>query len=399
MADSSERDRRRLGDATRERIDDLAEGWEVAAQANRSSARDDDATVLQSGPSPIVAGTPLREPSRLPRQAGLLGDVRYVFTSLLGGARARREHAALREQIDAERAQRSKRVLALARRIIADTNVELRTVRVARESLTDIAEAQSQRVGGVAGADAELQNLERSRSEQAEQNIASIRTLETGLEEVAKRLEPLERRAAKARAKAAKLGDSISEIDRQIAREEASLVAVKGPRNDPASVEARLAALRADGDALRREQPAISAELDEVEPIIAGLTATRDETRAKIEAQTTEEREAQVRSDEMIAAVRARRAVEQRAVREVERDRDAALLALGEQLCVDRPPQLTGDLASIDEHEVTIATLERRAIELLELVESIDKAAVIRGGLVLAAAALGLAAVAWLLLR
>ena len=86
-----------------------------------------------------------------------------------------------------------------------------------------------------------------------------------------------------------------------------------------------------------------------------------------------------VRTAEKITAARARKAVEERAKGELEREQEDALRGLGEKLNVERPLDLLPRLKPIEEHEVAIATLERRRVELGELVAGVDRWAFARG--------------------
>ncbi len=90
--------------------------------------------------------------------------------------------------------------------------------------------------------------------------------------------------------------------------------------------------------------------------------------------------------------MRAGKVVDERAEAELLVAQEEALAALGEQLAEERPEELTLPLRSIEAHEVAIATLDRRHLELSELVRSVDRWAVARGVLWLLTLAVGVAA-------
>ena len=317
-------------------------------------------------------------PESLPRKKGFAGDASYVFTVLFGVTRARRELAAARAATGAERQRRDDRVGAMAREAIADDELALATVQAAREALGDLEDARSRRAGAVAAADAEISTIRHDRSRDSKEHQAAITTLEAELAQIATTLEPLERDAARVRKQAAAHRSTLAAIDQKIAAATASLVSVK-VRIDHATVQADLASLRADRQGIEREEPAIAAELHALEPKIASVLAARKDAEHKIRMAREAETEAGHRADERIAAVIAQRTVEERAVHDADRERDAALRALGEDLCAERPAALRSRLDVIDEHDVVIATRERRAVELGELIGGVDRRAMARG--------------------
>ena len=142
--------------------------------------------------------------------------------------------------------------------------------------------------------------------------------------------------------------------------------------------------MRAEREEVAREEPTIASELDDLEPAIASLTSARADAAAKVAKLEADEEAAIVRTAEKLTAARARKAVEERARLELERDQEEALRALGERLNVERPRDLLLRLKPIEEHEVAIATLERRRVELGELVAGVDRWAFARGLLYIA---------------
>ena len=146
--------------------------------------------------------------------------------------------------------------------------------------------------------------------------------------------------------------------------------------------------LRAERQSVLAQEPPLVAELEQLEPAIASHQADRDTARADLERLAQEDADDQVRTDEKLAAAAARRQVEERAVNESDAARDEVLLGLGEWLDVERPDVIGPRLRGADEHAMAIATLERRILELQELVDGIDRWAIARG-IAIVALALG----------
>ncbi len=362
------------------------------------SSRDDDATRFEPPSERRPSGGQLRRPQVLPKQRGIFGDVAYVFRALFKVTEARRELTGLERHLDEERSAREKRLVEISRQGIADEELTLPVVERARERLAGIEEDRSVRAGASAGAEAEIRKLERARSDEAGNHIAQIDALDGEVADIRQRLEPMEKRAVVARNKAAKLHAALESLDRRIEGARGKLVAVKGPKADPAAVEAEIASLRAEREAVAQEEPILATELDELEPQIAALGAARKEAEKSIAELRQREEEARVRTEEMVQAIRARKAVEDRAVAECDRARDVALLDLGEALAVERPPEVATRMRAVNEHDLSIATLERRVLELSELVGGVDRAAIVRGIAVIAGALVALVILLILLL-
>jgi hypothetical protein len=155
---------------------------------------------------------------------------------------------------------------------------------------------------------------------------------------------------------------------------------------DPAAVAAELATLRADRVTVARDEPGIAAELDALNPRIATFTADRAAVTKRLEEAREADAEAARRAEDVCAVIAARKKVEDRAVRDAENRRAKALLALGERLHLDRAAGLGEGSRAVEERELAIAGAERRALELRDVVASVDRAAVARGVAVLVAA-------------
>jgi hypothetical protein len=391
-------DRRSLrGDHLDDRSGELGGGREV------KSGRASDETILEppgSGAYAVaradaarLAGSTtaiLRLPPTLRRGRGPWGDALYVFGSIVGVARGNRELSAVARQLEAEKESRGRRLADLARLCLADSDVDNEMVARGREEIIELEDQRSRRAGAVAAADAEVAALERDRDEERQRHALELEALRRQDREMGEKLDPLQRRVQGTRRRATRLIEAMEELARRITRAEARL-----PRLAPeerAAAEAHIASLLAERQAMADEQPTLAAELDELEPAIASLIASRADGRTRVARIEKEERDAVVRTEEKVTAVRARRVVDERAEAELAQDQDDALGALGERLAVERPAELGSRLRGIEEHEVAIATLDRRHLELYELVRGVDRWAVARGVLWLLVLAVGAAA-------
>ncbi len=441
---------RRVGDATRQRIEKLADGWKLpdsdssAAEplppppspldempedentpmpvmtrapsateiddedilsvedsepelprteiAGSGTSRNEDPTVLQpldaTGSGPVVS---LRTPAALPRRRGLLGDVRYVFTALLGVARARRELAEVDRKLAKERADRAEELITVAGEAVADPDSELPEVVAAREAIEKLTEQESEHSAKVSARAAEIDALEEEQNRRHALHRDRLAELEEQLAEVIDELDPLEKTATRARKRATDVQVALDDLDTRLAAQESGLDTAR----DRASAEAALAATRAERSRTAAKQPDIAAELGGLEPRIANLTARRDQIKAEIGAARDEESGASVRTGEKIGAIQAAMAVDERAVADAADARRQKLTALGDQLVIDRPDALAPRLRGVDDYDLFIATLERRALELREIVDGVNKLVVARGVLVLLLVLGAIGAVVW----
>ena len=232
--------------------------------------------------------------------------------------------------------------------------------------------------GAVAAADAELARINRDRDAKAKQHTTELAAIAAELADLGKKLEPLEKAAAAAKKRASELRDALASLDKKIAATEASLVSVKGDK-DPAAIQAELATLRADRVAVARDEPVIAEELDEITPRIAALDAARVDARARQTSRESAEADDKRRTAEVLDAIGAKRKVVERAASEAEASRDQALFDLADRLSVDRPAHLAAQLAPIDQIDLELGEADRRAMELKEIVSSVDRMKLARG--------------------
>jgi hypothetical protein len=373
---------------------------EPAAPEPAASARDSAATVLVSEqtpppPRPRVTASrsvaSVRDVPTLPRRPGFVGDLRYVLTVAIGTTRIRRELASLEPSITSERTRRGDALIELAAAAIGDDDVTHAGVVAARDDLSSIEERRALHAGATAAADEEIATARREHADDDRRRSTELAGLDAELASTIERLAPLERELAAARRRAADLKTQLADLDARIAATEIRAANRVG-RPDAAAVAAELAALKSERVAAAGAEPAIADELDNLTPRVAGLQATRADTEAAIARARAAQADARRRTDEILAALLARKVVEDRAVADGESERRRALETLGEQLHADRPEELRFELAAIDERDLSLAQKQRRSMELRELLSSIDRAALGRGLFVTAVALISIVA-------
>ena len=359
--------------------------------------RGDNTKVPASSGTGVPSGT-LRTSATLRRKRGLGGDLRYVATAIAGVRRARRELALLESRQALRTQSRERHLVTLGRAAVMLERFDHPALGPAREQLGEVEEERSQHAGQVAAADSELLRVRRDREARAKQYALDLTALDAELVDATTKLEPLEKEQARVTRRTTEMRDAIRRIDSQLAATEASLSSIKAAKQDKAGIEAELATLRADRQAIMRDEPKIATELDALSPRIAALEARRSDARKRrIELEQAEQQD-QRRAEELLAAIGAKRKVVDRAAGDAETLRDKILFGLGERLYVDRPTDLGPQLAPIDVIDMELGTGDRRAMELREILSSIDKAKLARGIAVLLVLLAIIGAIGWLVL-
>jgi prefoldin subunit 5 len=338
-----------------------------------------DATTLSAPAAGHAPAGTLRSSAALPRKRGIAGDIRYVATVIFGVRAANRELAALDTQQATRHKARRHHLVTLGRTAVTSEGTEHPALAPARDQLSGVEEERSQHAGHVVAADTELTRVRRDREAKAKQYVADLAALDGELSTFAGKLEPLDKEASGIKRRAADLHDAMHRIDAKIAATEASLMSLKGGKLDRAEVQAELATLKADRRAIQSDEPVIAGQLDALSPRIAAIEAARAEAQRKRAELERVEQEDQRRVEELLTAIGAKRKVVDRAAADAEALRDKILFQLGEKLYVDRPPDLTAQLAPVDEIDVELGVAGRRAMELREIVSSVDKLKIARG--------------------
>jgi chromosome segregation ATPase len=321
----------------------------------------------------------LRLPTEVPGKRGFLGEIGYAISSAIALRNCRRELEWVEGQLKSEREERRERQMEVARQAIGDPTLDISVVLRAREVMAEIEDRRSRKAGAAAASESEIESVLAEREREATRYREQLAEVDKELADIARTLEPRERKLAEARRRAGELKGQLRVTDDRIKKVQAELISARGATSDPVEAEADLAALRAEREAIASEEPGLAERIAALEPEIAGLKASRAELDARRDEMVEREKEAQVRIGEKIAALRARKTVDDREVADVFRERNSALRELGETLHEERVPVLEPRLRGIDEHDAAIATLERRAIELKDKMLRVDHAAMWRG--------------------
>ena len=364
-----------------------------------TSAGEDDATSIQR-PSTRMAtvGATVRATSALRRKRGVVGDVVYVFTAVLGVRAARHELVQLDVTHKARQASRKRNLTVLGRTAVSADGFDHPALGKAREALALVEDERSKHAGAVAASDAELERVRRDRETAQKDHATEIAATDAELTELAKKLEPLDKEAAAVRKRADDLADQMRKIGRKITDTEALLASMKSEKMDRAGIQADIASLKADRMAIQRDEPEIAGLLDALEPKIAAIRAQRAEAEKRKAELLTAEADDLRRTTELYEAIGAKRKVVERAAADAEAARDRVLFELGERLYVDRPSNLSAQLSPIDHIDLELGESDRRGMELREILSNVDRKKLFRGiaVIVLAVGAVG-AFVTWLL--
>jgi hypothetical protein len=325
------------------------------------------------------SGGSLRPSAALRRKRGVAGDVRYVFTAMFGVREARRELAELERRQGLRQTSRRRHLITLGRTAVISDAFDHPALGKAREQLQAIEDERSRHQGAVSASDAELERVRRDRDTKAKQYIIDIAAIDGELGDLTKKLEPLEKEATVTRKRAQELRDSLARIAKKIGETEGLLNSVKAEKMDKAAILADIATLKADRQSVMKDEPAIAAQLDALEPRIAAMQGARNELRKKRSEHEKAEADDHRRTAELLEAIGAKRKVVERAAADAEAARDNALFELGDRLYVDRPKDLAAQLSPIDQIDLELGDGDRRTMELREIISNVDKMKLARG--------------------
>ena len=358
-----------------------------------------DITLGTTTPSRVhSAAGRLRTVAQLRRQRGLFGDVRYVSTALFGVRRARRELVDLETKQATRQASRRRYLVTLGRTAITSEDFDHPALGPAREQLGSVEDERARHTGQVVAADQELQRVKHDREVAAKQYVVDLAAVDAELTDLQKRLEPLQKEHAAVSKRGVELREALRRAENKITEATAALVSVKGPKQDPAAIQAELATLKADRVAVQRDEPMIAAQLDGLNPRIAQIDSKRTDSQKRRAELVKAEEDDQRRAEELLAAIGAKRKVMDRAAGDAETLRDKILFELGERLYVDRLDELSPQMSPVDSIDVELGEADRRVMELREILSSIDKAKLWRGiGVIVLTLALLGGFAAWLI--
>lgn len=448
-----ERGSGRIGDATRGRIDALAEGWKITeaevATSKRPLLEPEEASLPAPRPEPpgplpkvpprseptaapqapqrpkvvpLIAGDAPAAPAlgvhdetvfdprspapeRLasveplaPESTGIVGDVRYAFVVTWRLLRGRKELGKVNARLQAERAERARRLIEVARSAVGDVALEHPSLRAARDRLADLEDDRAKHDAAAADAEEESRRAdeehEAARSGSAAHEAALVKAIDT----VEGRLRPLEEQIVETKKGLDDLRAQLGSIDRRTAALEKRITAGRKPE-ERSTLEADLAAARAERQGLVIDEPKLITAVATLEPEADALRRERDRLRADLRQSKEDGAAEESRWAARASELRERRTVEETARREAEEARDAELQALGEILDRERPRELANKFRPADEHASAIASIERRILEIQDAAATVDRGALYRGIAVISVAIIGLGVVAGLLLK
>jgi len=335
--------------------------------------------IAAPGPSTLPSVPELSPVSAPPApRGGFLGDVGYAFAVMFGALRGRRELASVRQRLEFERAERSRRLVDVARAALADPKVRSESLDAARDSLPLLDNERGRHIAAVEEADRDAARSAEGQTELARDTARRVAELEAGIGRLDGELRPVEADAARRKKALEDVRATLADSAKRIAAVEKRLEAARDA-DLRASLQAELAVARAERQALLRDEPTAVNAVAELEPRVAELRGQQEELRAGIAAARAEA----ARKDEALVAAardaRARQAEAQRARVSIEAARDAELLALGQALDRERPPALAPRFRPADEHAAAIAIIERRMVEIADASAAVDRRSLYRG--------------------
>jgi hypothetical protein len=319
----------------------------------------------------------LRTMMTLQRKRGVWGDMRYVFSVVVGVADAKRSLARTEKSLDNEERERENTLLDVGRRLCADSQVMHPRVVQARESLAELEAGMAQKTKVVKGTEGERDEVEAKHHAGLAEVDASISAEKARGEQLSSEIASTEKEANQVRRKAAELRSRAKAVEVEIGEKESALVA-NAEDADPVQLEADIAALRAELENVRGDEPGVVSDLKRVEPVLDELKRKlRDSTRTTEELEA-KHKEAVDRYQERCDALDARLAVERREVADVEGKVEELYRQTAERLAGAKDaPEV--HMRPIKPHDDAIEALEKRITQLNELVGGVDRAKLLRG--------------------
>lgn len=329
------------------------------------------------------------------RRRGPLGDIRYFLAAFFGLSRARRERDRLEQRLVATRARRDQAVVALALQAVSTASLDHPALDDARAALAIMEhdhDAQARARGETARAAVALRH---ELEEHSRARLAEITAQEQELAALAAREAPLERDVARLRRQQDELAAELERLDAGLARTEGRRE--RAAAGERAALEAELATARANRARVARDRPALEAEIAALLPRLAELEAARAEAQARLDAARAAFRARAEQIDASLRELAARTAELDRADDAARGARHARLAALGERLVLERPAILRRPLAELDDLDAAIATDQRRLLDVDDLIDGVDRRAMLRGGALVVLALAALLALLWYL--
>jgi hypothetical protein len=359
-----------------------------------------DPTVLMDKPGPDLTQVVRQREGDLPRRQGVLGDLRYLFTALIGVVKARKQIRDLREKLEVEREARKGLVRLMARELLDSRAVDVEAVREARALLDEVETERARHAAEVVATTAEIAALEEDGEAESLAADAEIGRIAGAIAELDQEIEELEhvvaglhRQLNATRVETRRLERRIARLDKRLDSDSAEEVA---------KIQAELAAVRAMHETALAAQPRMEAELQALLPRIEALQARQTEREVELAAAQERVQAIEEQSAQRVTAAQARKEAAARALAATADEVLELVGGLGDRLCLERPESPApgmARMAMIDACDSATADFERQILERTERLRRIDKAAIARGALLAVALSAAMAALIWLGLR
>jgi hypothetical protein len=371
----------------------------------RSSSN--DATVLMDRPGADMTQLVRERDGDLPRRHGVIGDVRYVFTVLLGVAQTRNQLKKLEAKLEVEREAREGLVRVMARELLSDPDAGAEAVREARVRLGEIEEARARHAAGAVSATAEIGAIDEDRQVERMAIDVEIVRIQEAIAALDRELGSLDQAVARHRKRRDERAATARQLEARIARLEQRIATASGEA--AGKLQAELATARAEREAALQAVPVIEGEIRELEPRMDALQARQAEHEAALAAAQAREQAMEQQCAARLAEAEARKVAAEGALAASEDEVHAVLAGLGERVwlersqgqdvALERSPRAAARIAAIDRCDSAIAGLERQLLEHKERLRRIDRGALVRGGAVLTGMGAAVGALVWLALR
>jgi chromosome segregation ATPase len=326
-----------------------------------------------------------------------VGDVRYALALPFAAARLRRQLAAVDSDLAAAVEHRESRLIAVARFAVGAGGGHP-MVDIARRQLLELEDARSRCAGETAGAQQQATALERGLAEAFAAYVAADEQLDAEIVRLTEELGPVARDMAALRRQFDENDATSAALARRIGADERKIVRGTLSAEDAIAVEAGLASLRAERDAVLRERPALAARLAELEPAIAQLNEALDHKRRQRESTRAAKADAVAATEQQLGELRARLDRARAHLDQTEREIEAVMVGLAECLVRERPPFMAQRLGGPDDSDRLIADLQRRRDAVQAELRAVDAWAAARGATWMVLALAGLSGVSWLLI-
>jgi predicted nucleic acid-binding Zn-ribbon protein len=358
-----------------------------------------DPTMLMDRPGPDRTQLVREREGDLPRRQGVLGDLRYLFTAIVGVVKTRKQLRDLREKLEVEREARKGLVRLMARELLDSRAVDVDAVREARALLDEVETERARHATDVVAATSVIAALEEDGEAESLAADAEIGRIAGAIADLDQEIEELEhvvaghhRHLNQKRVEGRRLERRIARLDKRLDSDSAEEVA---------KIQSELVAVRAMHETALAAQPRIAAEIQTLLPRIEALQARQAGREAELPAAQERVQAIEEQYAQRSTAAQARKDAAERALAATADEVRELVAGLGERLCLERPERAEASpgmarMAMVDGCDSAMADIDRQILERSERLRRIDRAAVARGGLLALGLGAVMAALIWL---